>query len=107
MKFPWNKDIKKFNRRGHKFITTDEYIEWFKKSYPVNYTKMDFSNFEYINANTYSNVGTKYGLCRIKPKHLSQGNLPSIQSAINKNNYFKNLAIEKWGNKFNYDKSMY
>ena len=107
MRFPWDKDVVKLNKRGQKSITTNEYINWFKDAYPHNYEILDFSSFNYINAHTYSIVSTKYGKCKIKPTHLSKGSIPSIQSALDKNTYFKNMAFDKWGNKYDYSKLDY
>lgn len=63
---------------------------------------------QYTNMNTLLEVHTKYGICLIKPTQLMNGAKPTIQSAINKNEYFINQCKEKFGSKsFTYDKVEY
>lgn len=52
-------------------------------------------------------VKTKYGLCLIRRSHLLRGTLPTIETALNKNDYLKNQFIEKHGYFYNYDKVEY
>jgi hypothetical protein len=47
-------------------------------------------------------VSTQYGNCLVSPYSLLEGNKPSIQTAINKNIFFINMAKEIHGNKYNY-----
>lgn len=47
-------------------------------------------------------VKTKYGLHKANSSALLKGVVPSINSCINKNEYFINKSIEKFQNKFNY-----
>ena len=47
-------------------------------------------------------VKDKYGVCRVKPTHLLFGHKPTIQTAINKNEYFINQAREIHGDKYDY-----
>ena len=44
----------------------------------------------------------KYGLCQIVPNNLYTGSKPNISSAINKSEYFANMAREKHGDRYDY-----
>jgi ferredoxin-like protein FixX len=55
----------------------------------------------------YVLVQTKYGICKVKGYHLKSGVVPTIQSAINKEEYFKNIAEEKHGKFYDYSKVVY
>ncbi len=53
---------------------------------------------EFINVNTRVKVKTKYGTCSYLPSQLLNGRVPTIKTAINKTNYFKNKVKEVFGN---------
>jgi len=46
----------------------------------------------------------KYGKLMVRPDDLLSGSYPSINSAVNKNEYFTNQAIEVHGDKYDYSK---
>ena len=52
-------------------------------------------------------VKYKYGYIYITPSNILFGKIPTISSAINKNEYFANMAIEVHGNVYSYDKVSY
>lgn len=58
----------------------------------------------YKNYNSHVLVENKYGKCKITVGHLLQGKNPSLESAINKDVYFKNLMIEIYGDIYKYKK---
>lgn len=47
-------------------------------------------------------VESKYGICDVAISSLLRGTKPTIESAIDKVNYFKNKAIEKHGDLYDY-----
>jgi len=62
---------------------------------------------EYLNIKTKIPVTTKYGECLSTPDNLLKGKFPSISSALDKNFYFLNQAIEVHGNLYDYSKVKY
>ena len=50
----------------------------------------------------YILIQNNYGICKISKSNLFKGKSPSIQSAINKTEYFINQAKEVHGNKYDY-----
>lgn len=62
---------------------------------------------EYTNNVTCVLVNTKHGICKSYPMHLLRGHVPTITSAIDKNNYFKSIANNKFNNLFDYSKVNY
>lgn len=44
---------------------------------------------KYEGANKKILVKTKYGKCKVKPSHLLEGHVPSIQTAVDKTAYFR------------------
>lgn len=64
-------------------------------------------NNEVMSSNHRINVFTKYGCCSMLKHHHSSGITPTIQTAINKNEYFANMATEIHGNYYTYDKVDY
>lgn len=57
---------------------------------------------EYFNNNTPIQVQTKYGICKVSPMNLLQGNIPTIRSAVDKTSYFSNMAKEIHGELYDY-----
>lgn len=55
----------------------------------------------------YYIVKTKYGNCRIYKPDFDKGHKPTINSALNKNQFFINKAKEIHGNKYDYSKINY
>lgn len=77
-----------------------------KDKFPELYDKLlDYG--EYEGYNNYLKVKTKYGWCNIKPTNLLYGKCPSVKSAIDRNEYFKNRAVEVHGDRYNYSKINY
>lgn len=62
---------------------------------------------EFVNCRTKIEVLTPYGICDSNPYALLAGNVPTIQTAVNKTDYFINRAIEIHGDKYNYEKVVY
>lgn len=52
-------------------------------------------------------VQTKYGVCKIKKHHNHKLPTPSIRSAIDKTQFFANMANEIYNNKYDYSKAKY
>lgn len=61
---------------------------------------------EYVDARTKILVKDKYGICKIAPDGLLK-HIPSILSAVNKTDYWAEMAKEVHGNKYNYSKVDY
>lgn len=62
---------------------------------------------EFVNKSTKVKVRTKYGVCYTTPAILLRGNRPTIQSALDKTEYFINQARDKHGSKYDYSKTKY
>lgn len=62
---------------------------------------------EYKNWLSKVEVETKYGKCLVLPNNLLQGFFPSVQTAINQNDYFINQAREIHGDKYDYSELVY
>lgn len=58
---------------------------------------------EYIGIDDNITIEDKYGRCIMKACELTKGRNPSIQSAINKKEYFTNKAREIHGDKYSYE----
>lgn len=68
-----------------------------------NYKKRDFKIIgKYKKSSVHILVENKYGKCLISPNHLIQGKKPSLESAINKDTYFKKMMIEIHGDIYEY-----
>lgn len=52
-------------------------------------------------------IKNKYGVCSIRANHLLNGVMPSIELALNKNEYWINKAREKIGDIYDYSKVNY
>lgn len=80
-------------------ITHEEFLSRLYTKYP------DFPYHivsSYIRSAIHIEILTPYGLCKMKPNNLMSGNIPTINSAINKTKYFINQAIEIHGNLYDY-----
>jgi hypothetical protein len=62
---------------------------------------------KFMNCRTKIKVTTKYGDCLANPYSLLDGNKPTIQTAIDKNGFFTEMAKEIHGDKFDYSKVEY
>jgi len=56
---------------------------------------------DYVTIHTFILVRNKYGICKVLPADLLRNVVPTIQSSINKTDYFKNQVIELHPNYFN------
>jgi len=76
-------------------------LEEFKQKY---YEKFPDSKVEILKEICQNRIliKNKYGICDTKKCHLLNGNNPTIQSALNKNEYFANKAREVHGDKYDY-----
>ena len=85
-------------------------VEYFKNMLKEKnlkaYNELEFLE-EYMSDKKKIKVLTKYGETCIRPNSLLRGQFPSINSAIDKNEYFANMAEEIHGNKYRYDKIKY
>jgi len=61
----------------------------------------------FTNCRTKLRVLTEYGICLTSPYSLLEGNAPSIQSALNKTEYFINQANHIHKNKYSYENVNY
>ena len=89
-----------------KNITQKEFEEKLKeknKNFNVSFTLID----KFINCRTKIKVLTKYGVCLTNPYSLLDGNSPSIQTAMNKSDYFINQANEIHRNRYSYENVKY
>lgn len=62
---------------------------------------------EYIGSHKNILVEDNYGLLNPFVSNLLRGHAPNISSAVNPTEYLINQFIEKWGDKFGYDKVVY
>lgn len=67
----------------------------------------EFKDIHVKRSNEWVIVQTKYGKCKVKKYHLLKKSIPTIQSALNKTEYFINQSKEKFNDKFNYDLVIY
>ncbi len=80
-------------------------IDVFNKLKSKFYEKFPDSDIEILKPlDNWSNVlvKTKYGVCKPSIHHLLNGKIPSIRSALNKQEYFINKAKEIHGDKYDY-----
>lgn len=85
-----------------------------KTEYWVNMAKevhssldLDYSKVEYINNYTKVIIGTKYGDVSVIPSNILNGGQFNITSAVNKTDYWINMAKEIHGDKYDYSKVVY
>jgi hypothetical protein len=57
---------------------------------------------EYVKKDITFLVKTEYGICKITPNNLLKGHFPTIQTAVDKNEYFKNIAYKIHGELYDY-----
>ena len=62
---------------------------------------------EFVNCRTKIKILTPYGLCLANTYNLLDGNKPTIQTAIDKNDYFINMSKEIHGEIYDYSKVNY
>jgi hypothetical protein len=79
-------------------------LDKFKSEY---YSKFSTSSItileEVVNNKNYIIVNTEFGICKVRKQHLLSGHVPTIQSAINKNDYFINKANNTHNNLYSYN----
>lgn len=86
-----------------------------KKSYfksVIEYKYYDFfDKYElidgYESAELKIRVEDKYGIVLMSPMSILQGHIPSLRSAINRNQYFINMCIDVHGKRYDYSKTEY
>lgn len=83
---------------------TEYLINQIKERFPENLEK--FKILEYINKNNVI-VQNKYGLCKMNTNTLLKGYLPSMKTALNRNEYFISKAKEIHGDRYSYEKVNY
>lgn len=82
-----------------KILTNLEFIEKVKVKFKDT---IDTSLIEYQGCYEKVKIPTKHGICLMVAKSLLEGNKPTIQSAINKTEYWINQAKEKHGDLYDY-----
>lgn len=82
------------------------FIHELSQSHPNIYNNIIILS-EYETAKTKILIQNKYGVCKMRPRVLYKGAKPSIQSAIDKNEYAKNIFKKVHNNFYNYDKLVY
>jgi hypothetical protein len=70
-------------------------------------TIVEFIDYETTNSRAYILFKDKYGACKMRSDAMLNGLNPSIESAIDKNSYIKNMFKEVHGDKYIYDKVNY
>jgi hypothetical protein len=79
-------------------------LDKFKIDYYNKFSTSSIMILEEVENNkNYIIINTEFGLCKIRKQHLLSGHIPTIQSAIDKNNYFIKKAIITHDNKYNYE----
>jgi len=85
---------------------TKYFINRLKEFNPKAYKNIEFLE-DYRGEYKKIKARTKYGEVYIKPNNLLNGQFISIKSAVNKDEYFANQAIEINDYKYNYERSIY
>lgn len=73
--------------------THEEFIKKFEENQPTLFRKIEILS-RYDNHNSKLLVRTKYGNCLVPSLTLLKGKTPTIQTAVNKTEYFKNQMLE-------------
>ena len=82
--------------------TLEQYKQLYFKKFPCSDLKiLSFEKLKYVL------IEDTYGICKVDKYGLLVGNIPSIQTAINKTEYFINQAKEIHGDKYDYSKISY
>lgn len=88
-------------------LTHEEYLKKLEKGSSF-YRNGEFELVsDYVNSRTPILVKNKYGVCSVSPNNLRKNTPPSIQTAVNKNEYCKNQFKEVHGDKYDYSKINY
>jgi hypothetical protein len=82
-------------------LTHEEFLVKFKTKNPNLFNSLKIIE-EYKKSNKPILVQNKYGLCEIRPDSILRGYSPSIQTAIDKNEYWVNMAKEVHGDLYDY-----
>lgn len=85
-------------------------IDYIKNILKHKYPKLFNEILEYGKYNGYHDnilVRNKYGWCSVQTSNLLSGKTPTIVTALDKNEYFKNRAVEIHGDLYDYSKTVY
>jgi hypothetical protein len=89
-----------------KGFTHEIFLEELKNRNIKMYEELKFIT-KYVSANEYMTAMSKYGLIKVKPSKLLMGRGYTIESAINKTEFWINMAKEIHGNQYNYENVRY
>lgn len=90
-----------------KKLTHEQYLERLLEA-NKSYKEKKFEVVgEYTDSRAPIKVKNKYGECLVNPNNLLKGAIPTIQTAIDKSNYFIKKAKEIHGNTYDYSKVNY
>lgn len=76
-----------------KKLNHEEYIENLKNNRHKIFESIDILS-KYESMSNHLLIKDKYGICKIRPQNLLMGDTPTIQSAVNKTEYFLNMVKE-------------
>lgn len=80
---------------------TEYFMNMLNEAYPEIYKEIKaVSTFEGMNLKFL--VENKFGIMSVYPSNLIQGHMPNIRSAINKKQYFKNMLLDIYGNRYDF-----
>lgn len=82
---------------GYKYLTLEDFKTRFYQKYPESTLVF----LELLNSKKVK-VKTKFGICVSETCNLYSGKIPTINSSVNKTEYFINQAIEIHGDKYDY-----
>lgn len=70
-------------------LTHNEFLERVNTKFPDYFNHVELLE-KYIDSKTHFKVKDKFGICNIQPSAILKGRYPTILSAVNKSEYFKN-----------------
>lgn len=79
-----------------------DFIILLKSKFPKVFNSILNFSSEYVAEHKPIYVRMKYGICKTTPHRLLDNKIPTIQSTINKMEYFLNQALDTHGDKYNY-----
>lgn len=82
-------------KRKYLKITHEEFLDLLKSS-NKSFANGDFTIItQFETVSKYLVTRDKYGLCKSRGEHLLSGSVPTIESAIDKNDYYHNKLLDK------------
>lgn len=80
---------------------TEYFMNMLNDKYP-NIYNLIHPESEYINMKTKMLFSTKFGIVSIPPDSLYSGHIPTIRAAVNRKEYFKNMLLYLYDNKYDF-----